>query len=42
MNGSIIILIVVVIGWIFERLLFQMKRERRRAYYREEYLKSDA
>ena len=41
-GGAILILIVAVIGWIFERFLFQMKRERRRAYYRDEYLKSDA
>jgi 5-methylcytosine-specific restriction endonuclease McrA len=41
-GGSILLIIVAIIGWLVERLLFQMKRESRRAYYRDEYLKSDA
>lgn len=38
----IIILIVGIIGWLIERLIFNWKRRRRRNYYRNVYLKSDA
>ncbi len=41
---SLIISVVVVgfFGWLTERLLFNWKRNRRRSYYRNVYLKSDA
>lgn len=38
----IIILIVGIGGWIFKKLVFDVKRKRRRDYYRNVYLKSDA
>ncbi len=38
----ILILIVGLIGWLIERSIFNWKRSRRRNYYRNVYLKSDA
>ena len=40
--GAVLILLVVAAGWIFKRWLFEMKRQCRRDYYRNEYLKSGA
>jgi len=39
--GSVLILLVAAAVWIFKRWLFDMKRQRRREYYHNEYLKSD-
>src|SRR5438067_1119968 len=43
MNYQILLLLIltIVIG-AFKRRVFEMKRKRRRDYYRNEYLKSDA
>ncbi len=38
----LLLLIVVAVGWLFNRLVFSIKRKRRRNYYRNVYLKSDA
>lgn len=38
----IIFLILAVVLWVFKRFVFDMKRKRRRDYYRNTYLKSDA
>lgn len=32
----------VIISWIFKHWLFEIKRRKRRDYYRNDYLKSDA
>lgn len=40
--GGVLIILIVVAGWIFKRWLVDMKRQRRREYYQNEYLKSDA
>ena len=37
-----VIIGIIVIGAIFNRLLFNIKRARRKDYYRNVYLKSDA
>ena len=43
MEYRILLLFVIAIGgWIFNRWIFKMKRRRRRNYYRNVYLKSDA
>ncbi len=43
MGYRILLLFVIAIGgWIFNRWIFKMKRRRRRNYYRNVYLKSDA
>lgn len=42
MVQSIFLLIISVGIWAFGRLKFEVNRERRRNYYRDEYLKSDA
>lgn len=43
MNFQILALAVfAILVWLFKRLLFNMKRKRRRDYYRNVYLKSDA
>lgn len=43
MNFQTLILLIVAIGiLVFKRWWFDMKRQRRRNYYRDEYLKSDA
>ena len=40
---QIVILLIISAGvWAFSRLKFEIKREERRKYYRNEYLKSDA
>jgi hypothetical protein len=43
MNDQMLLLLflAIIIG-VFNRLVFQIKRKRRRDYYRKEYLKSDA
>lgn len=38
----LIILILLGVGWLFNHLVFDIKRKRRRNYYRNVYLKSDA
>lgn len=38
----IIILAIGFIGWLIDKLIFNWKRRRRRNYYRNVYLKSDA
>lgn len=38
----LLIFILAVIIWAFERWMFEIKRGRRRDYYRNVYLKSDA
>jgi hypothetical protein len=43
MDPQILVIIVVVIAiWLFKRWRFNLKRKKRREYYRNEYLKSDA
>lgn len=43
MNYQILLLLIVaVVVMVFNRWVFEIKRKRRRDYYREEYLKSDA
>ena len=37
----VVILVVVIFTWLFKRWLFNLKRKRRRDYYRNVYLKSD-
>lgn len=37
-----LIVIVVIIVWVFNHLTFRVKRNHRRDYYRNVYLKSDA
>lgn len=34
--------IVFIAVWLFKRMMFNLKRKRRRKYYRNVYLKSDA
>ncbi len=42
MNSQYLVLIVAAIGiWLFRQLRFEIGRKERRAYYRNEYLKSD-
>lgn len=42
MNYQVLLLLIVAIAvLVFNRWSFQMKRKRRRNYYRNEYLKSD-
>ena len=38
----IIALVILVFNLVFDRWVFEMRRKRRRDYYRDEYLKSDA
>jgi len=38
----ILILVVGILAWLVKRLTFNWKRRRRRSYYRNVYLKSDA
>ena len=38
----LLIIIIGVIAWFVKRLIFNFKRKRRRNYYRNVYLKSDA
>ncbi len=38
----VILLIVSLIPWAFKNWLFEVNRKRRRDYYRNDYLKSDA
>src|SRR5512133_2449919 len=40
-NPIIIIVILLVVSIVIPRLIFNSKREHRRNYYRNEYLKSD-
>lgn len=43
MNPQFFVIILAVIAiWLFKRWLWNIKRERRRDYYRNDYLKSDA
>ncbi len=50
MNYELLLLILIVVicvigvwlAWLFDRWLFNLKRKRRRDYYRNVYLKSDA
>ena len=43
MNYQALIIIILAIGMlILNRWMFEIKRQRRRDYYRNEYLKSDA
>ena len=43
MNYQILLLLIfVIILLVFRRWVFEVKRKRRRDYYRNEYLKSDA
>ena len=37
----IIALVILVFNLVFDRWVFEMRRKRRRDYYRDEYLKSD-
>jgi hypothetical protein len=39
---ALLLLIVVIVVIVFNRWVFEIKRKRRRDYYRDEYLKSDA
>ncbi|WP_418887122.1 HNH endonuclease [Galbibacter orientalis] len=39
---TLLLLSLVVLVWLFERFIFNIKRKRRRNYYRNVYLKSDA
>jgi 5-methylcytosine-specific restriction endonuclease McrA len=39
---ALLLLIVVIVVMAFNRWMFEVKRKRRRDYYRDEYLKSDA
>ncbi len=42
MDFQILILLIVALSiWLFARLIFNIKRKRRRDYYRNIYLKSD-
>ena len=42
-DHEILILLIIVAGvWLFKRWGFSLKRKRRRNYYRNVYLKSDA
>jgi 5-methylcytosine-specific restriction endonuclease McrA len=38
----LLLLIAAIVIWVFNTWMFEMKRKRRRDYYRNEYLKSDA
>lgn len=38
----LLILIIGVVAWLVKRWIFNIKRKRRRDYYRNVYLKSDA
>jgi hypothetical protein len=40
--GGVLVLLIVAVGWIFDRWLLDIRRKRRRNYYRNEYLKADA
>jgi 5-methylcytosine-specific restriction endonuclease McrA len=40
-NQIIVVIILLVAFFVISRLIFKIKRERRRDYYRNEYLKSD-
>ena len=40
--NSFLLLILAVVILVFKRWNFEMKRKRRRDYYQDEYLKSDA
>lgn len=40
--SGVLILLVAAAGWLIKRWIFDIKRQRRREYYRNEYLKSDA
>ena len=43
MNYQILLLLIVALAvFAFNRWVFEIKRKRRRDYYRDEYLKSDA
>ena len=42
MEYLFLIIVIVVVGALFNRLAFNIKRVRRRNYYRDVYLKSDA
>ena len=43
MNNQILVLLVIVLGMLaLQRWVFEIGRKRRRDYYRDEYLKSDA
>ncbi|WP_462218987.1 HNH endonuclease [Ferruginibacter sp.] len=42
MVETVLLLIISLGVWAFSRLKFEIKREHRRNYYRDEYLKSDA
>ncbi|MBT8326743.1 MAG: HNH endonuclease [Bacteroidia bacterium] len=42
MTFEILVILVLIFGWAFSRWRFEEKRERRRDYYRNVYLKSDA
>ena len=43
MNYQILLLLILAVGMlVFKSLVFEIKRKRRRDYYRQEYLKSDA
>jgi len=40
-NQIIVVVILLVVSFVIPRLIFNFKRERRRNYYLNEYLKSD-
>jgi 5-methylcytosine-specific restriction endonuclease McrA len=39
---ALLILLVLAIGWGFKLFVFEVNRKRRREYYRNDYLKSEA
>jgi 5-methylcytosine-specific restriction endonuclease McrA len=39
--NAVIILCIGIVLWAFKQFLFEIKRRRRQAYYRDVYLKSD-
>lgn len=38
----LLLLAAITLGWLIERWIFNLRRKRRRDYYRNVYLKSDA
>ncbi len=41
MESSFLIILILLAAILFNRLVFKLKRDRRRSYYRDNYLKSD-
>lgn len=39
--SEILFIVILIVGYLVRRLIFNVKRERRRNYYVNEYLKSD-